>query len=99
LFELHKRIQDAALAPVSNPTCACFIPTSRLARCRDVSPQTIHHPFLRSHAGFDAGMVRIESYHLNSSQLGGAGSVYTHELVCPCRQCALFKINSVRLTS
>jgi 2'-5' RNA ligase len=45
-----------------------------------VSPQTIR-PFLKSHADFDAGMIHVESFCLNSSQLTPAGSVYTTELV------------------
>ena len=32
-------------------------------------------------AAFDAGMIHVESFQLNSSQLTPAGSVYTPELI------------------
>ena len=81
LFQLHKRVQEALLAVGLEPDLRSFHPHVTLARCRDVSPQTIR-PFLKSHAAFDAGMVHVESFHLNSSELTPAGSVYTAELVC-----------------
>ncbi|MEY2578039.1 MAG: hypothetical protein QOI49_863, partial [Verrucomicrobiota bacterium] len=49
---------------------------------RDVSPQTIR-PFLKTHAAFDAGMIHVESFCLNSSELTPTGSVYTPELIVP----------------
>src|SRR5881394_1662746 len=81
LFQLHKRVQEAALAAGLEPDLRSFHPHVTLARCRDVSPQTIR-PFLKSHAAFDAGRIHVESFRLNSSQLMPAGSVYTTELVC-----------------
>jgi RNA 2',3'-cyclic 3'-phosphodiesterase len=81
LFQLHKRVQEALLAVGLEPDLRSFHPHVTLARCRDVSPQTIR-PLLKSHAGFDAGMIHVESFCLNSSQLTPAGSVYTTELVC-----------------
>jgi 2'-5' RNA ligase len=80
LFQLHKRVQEAALAAGLEPDLRSFHPHVTLARCRDVSPQTIR-PFLKAHAGFDAGMIHVESFSLNSSELTPAGSVYTAELV------------------
>jgi 2'-5' RNA ligase len=80
LFQLHKRVQEAILATGLEPDLRSFHPHVTLARCREVSPQTIR-PFLKSHADFDAGMVHVESFCLNSSQLTPAGSVYTTELV------------------
>ena len=79
LFQLHKRVQEAALAAGLEPDLRSFHPHFTLARCRDVSPQTIR-PFLKAHAQFDAGMIHVESFVLNSSQLTPAGSVYTPEL-------------------
>jgi 2'-5' RNA ligase len=79
LFQLHKRVQEAILATGLEPDLRSFHPHVTLARCREVSPQTIR-PFLKSHADFDAGMVHVESFCLNSSQLTPAGSVYTTEL-------------------
>lgn len=81
LFQLHKRVQEALLAIGLEPDLRSFHPHVTLGRCRDVSPQTIR-PFLKSHAGFDAGMIHVESFCLNSSELVPAGSVYTTELVC-----------------
>jgi RNA 2',3'-cyclic 3'-phosphodiesterase len=89
LFQLHKRVQEAVLAASLEPDLRAFHPHVTLARCRDVSPQTIR-PFLKAHAAFDAGMVRVESFHLNSSELGAAGSVYTRELVCSCQKSTLY---------
>jgi 2'-5' RNA ligase len=80
LFQLHKRVQEAALAAGLEPDLRAFHPHVTLARCRDVSPQTIR-PFLKAHAAFDAGMIHVESFRLNSSELTPAGSVYTPELV------------------
>jgi|ERR1041385_705421 2'-5' RNA ligase len=80
LFQLHKRVQEALLNVGLEPDLRSFHPHVTLARCRDVSPQTIR-PFLKSHAEFDAGLIHVESFCLNSSQLTPAGSVYTAELV------------------
>jgi 2'-5' RNA ligase len=80
LFQLHKRVQEAALAAGLSPDLRAFHPHVTLARCRDVSPQTIR-PFLKAHANFDAGLIHVESFSLNSSELTPVGSVYTRELV------------------
>jgi 2'-5' RNA ligase len=80
LFQLHKRVQEAVLAAGLEPDLRSFHPHVTVARCRDVSPETIR-PFLKTHAGFDAGMIHVESFTLNSSEVRPAGSVYTPELV------------------
>lgn len=80
LFQLHKRVQEAALAAGLEPDLRSFHPHVTLARCRDVSPETIR-PFLKAQADFDAGLIHVESFCLNSSTLTRAGSVYTPELV------------------
>lgn len=80
LFQLHKRVQEAVLAAGLEPDLRSFHPHVTLARCRDVSPQTIR-PFLKTHADFDAGMINVESFWLNSSLLTPAGSVYSAELI------------------
>jgi len=84
LFQLHKRVQEAALAAGLEPDLRSFHPHVTLARCRDVSAESIR-PFLRAHAAFDAGMIHVESFFLNSSELTAAGSVYTRELAIPAR--------------
>jgi 2'-5' RNA ligase len=80
LFQLHKRVQEAALAAGLEPDLRSFHPHVTIARCRDVSPETIR-PFLKEHAGLDAGMIHVESFCLNSSELTPTGSVYTPELI------------------
>lgn len=84
LFQLHKRVQEAALAAGLEPDLRWFHPHITIARCRDVSSETIR-PFLKAHANFDAGMIHVESFCLNSSELTSAGSVYTRELVVRSR--------------
>lgn len=80
LFQLHKRVQDAAIGAGLKPDLRSFHPHITLARCRDVSAESVR-PFLRMHAGFDAGMIHVESFCLNSSELTPAGSVYHRELL------------------
>ena len=82
LFQLHKRVQEAILAAGLEPDLRGFHPHVTLARCSGISPQTIR-PFLKSHAERDAGMIHVESFCLNSSNLTAAGSVYTRELIVP----------------
>ncbi len=84
LFQLHKRVQEAILAAGLEPDLRSFHPHITFARCRDVSAEVVR-PFLKSHAAFDAGMIHVESFCLNSSELSPAGSVYTRELVVPSR--------------
>jgi 2'-5' RNA ligase len=79
LFQLHKRVQDAALAAGLEPDLRPWHPHVTLARCRDVSAESIR-PFLKGTADFDAGMIHVESFVLNSSALTPAGSIYTQEL-------------------
>lgn len=82
LFQLHKRVQEAALGARLEPDLRPFHPHITLARCRDVSAESVR-PFLKTHAAFDAGMIRVESFCLNSSTLTPSGSVYTRELLVP----------------
>ena len=80
LFQLHKRVQEAAIGAGLEPDLRAFHPHITLARCRDVSAEVVR-PFLRTHAPFDAGMIHVESFCLNSSEPTPAGSVYTRELL------------------
>ena len=84
LFQLHKRVQEAALAAGLEPDLRSFHPHVTVARCRDVSAESIR-PFLKAHANVDAGLIHVESFCLNSSELTPVGSVYTRELVVPSR--------------
>jgi 2'-5' RNA ligase len=80
LFQLHKRVQEAAIGAGLEPDLRSFHPHVTLARCRDVSAESVR-PFLRAHAAFEAGMIHVESFCLNSSELTPTGSIYTRELV------------------
>ncbi len=80
LFQLHKRVQDAVLAAELEPDLRPWHPHMTLARCQNVSAQSIR-PFLKAQAEFDAGLIHVESFSLNSSALMPAGSVYTRELL------------------
>ncbi len=82
LFQLHKRVTDAALAAGIEPDLRPWHPHLTLARCEEVVPQTLA-PFLRAHAEFDAGLVPIDSFQLKSSRLTPAGSIYQTELSVP----------------
>jgi 2'-5' RNA ligase len=80
LFQLHKRVTDAALAASLEPDLRPWHPHLTLARCQEVAVQSVR-PFLRDHADFDLGMVRFDAFHLKSSELTAGGSVYRDELI------------------
>lgn len=80
LFQLHKRIQEAALGAGIEPDLRSFHPHITIARCRNVSPELVR-PFLKKHEQFDAGMVPVSEFVLLSSELTPAGSIYSRELV------------------
>src|SRR6184192_3642014 len=84
LFQIHKRVQEAALAAGLEPELRSFHPHITLARCQDVSAQALRK-FLQSNAGFDAGMIRVEAFHLYSSRLTPAGPIHTREMSMRCR--------------
>lgn len=79
LFQLHKRGTDAALAAGIEPDLRPWHPHFTLARCQGV-PREALRPFLRAEEKYDAGMIRIEAFHLKSSRLTPAGSQYATEL-------------------
>jgi 2'-5' RNA ligase len=79
LFQIYKRVQDAALAVGLEPELRPWHPHITIARCRDVSAQALRK-FLQSNAGFDAGLIRVDAFHLYSSKLTPAGPIHTREL-------------------
>lgn len=83
LFQVHKRVQEAALAARIEPELRPWHPHITIARCRDVAPQSIRK-FLQSNVDRDLGMIRVDSFHLYSSQLTPAGSIHTRELTVNC---------------
>jgi 2''-5'' RNA ligase len=83
LFQIHKRVQEAALAAGLEPELRPWHPHITIARCREVSAQTLRK-FLQSNAEFDAGMIRVNAFHLYSSKLTSAGAIHTRELTIRC---------------
>ncbi|MEP7014160.1 MAG: RNA 2',3'-cyclic phosphodiesterase [Verrucomicrobiota bacterium] len=79
LFQLHKRVQDAALAVGLEADLRAWHPHITLARCRDVSEGPLRK-FLKSNADLDAGMFRVDAFHLYCSKLTSAGPIHTCEL-------------------
>src|SRR5215470_8310673 len=56
LFQIHKRVQEAALAAGIEPELRPWHPHITIARCRYVSAQSIRK-FLQMNEHFDAGMI------------------------------------------
>jgi RNA 2',3'-cyclic 3'-phosphodiesterase len=83
LFQLHKRVQEAALGAGLEPELRPFHPHVTLARCQRISPQTVRK-FLKANVDLDAGMTRVDSFHLYSSKLTPAGPIHTRELTVQC---------------
>ena len=83
LFQIHKRVQEAALAAGIEPELRPWHPHITIARCRDVSAQSLRK-FLQSNAEFDAGMIRVDTFRLYSSKLTPAGPIHTRELTVTC---------------
>jgi 2'-5' RNA ligase len=84
LFQIHKRVQESALAAGLEPELRPWHPHITIARCRDVSAQSLRK-FLQFNAEFDAGIIRVEAFHLYSSKLTPAGPIHTRELSVNCR--------------
>ena len=83
LFQIHKRVQEAALAVGIEPELRPWHPHITIARCRGVSAQALRK-FLQSNAEFDTGMIRVDAFHLYSSNLTPAGPIHTRELTVHC---------------
>ena len=83
LFQIHKRVQEAALSAGLEPELRPWHPHITLGRCRGVSSESVKK-FLRSNAKLDLGMIRVEQFHLYSSRLSSGGSIHTRELTVPC---------------
>jgi 2'-5' RNA ligase len=84
LFQIHKRVQEAALAAGLEPELRPWHPHITIARCKDVSAQSLRK-FLQANADFDAGMIHVDAFHLYSSKLTPAGPIHTRERSVRCR--------------
>ena len=82
LFQLHKRVQEAALAVGLYADLRPWHPHITLARCRDV-PGGALRKFLKSNAHLDAGMFRVDAFHLYCSELTPEGPIHTCQLSLP----------------
>ena len=85
LFQIHKRVQEAAIASGLEPDLRPWHPHITLARCRDVSRQAVRS-LLGGDAEVEIGMFPVQAFHLYSSQLAPAGSIYTRELTVEASQ-------------
>src|SRR5207253_7405523 len=68
LFQLHKRVNEAALAcnlPIEE---RAWTPHFTIARARGISP-ALMQSFLKKHRDYDAGMMHVEEFHLYQSTL------------------------------
>lgn len=84
LFQLHKRVNEAALAcnlPIEERP---WTPHFTIARGRGISP-ALMQSFLKKNRDFDAGMMRVEEFHLYQSTLTPAGPIHRRELTIAAR--------------
>ena len=84
LFQLHKRVNEAALAcrlPIEE---RAWTPHFTVARARGVSA-ALMKSFLKKHRDLEAGMFRVENFHLYESTLTPAGSIHRRELTIRAR--------------
>jgi 2'-5' RNA ligase len=79
LFQLHKRVNEGALAcnlPIEERP---WTPHFTIARAHGISA-ALMKSFLKKHRDFDAGMFRVEEFHLYQSTLTPAGPIHQREL-------------------
>ena len=79
LFQLHKRVQEAALQVGLEPELRPYHPHVTIGRCHDVPEGALQKAF-KSHGDVDLGMFRVESFYLYSSELTSEGPIHTREL-------------------
>ncbi|MBV9009831.1 MAG: RNA 2',3'-cyclic phosphodiesterase [Verrucomicrobia bacterium] len=79
LFQLHKRVNEAALACNLPIVERAWKPHFTIARARGLSGAAMK-PFLQRYREFEAGMFRVEAFHLYSSKLTPGGAIHQREL-------------------
>src|SRR6266404_2480886 len=85
LFQLHKRVNEAALAcnlPIEE---RAWTPHFTIGRARGLSKELMRS-FLKKHSEFDAGMFRVDAFHLYQSQLTAAGPIHQRLLTIKAQQ-------------
>ena len=85
LFQIYKRVHEAALAAGLESELRPWHPHITIARCRDVAPQSLRS-LLKANEDLDAGMIRVDAFHLYSSDLTPAGPIHTRELSVHSRE-------------
>src|SRR5438477_899031 len=79
LFQLHKRVNEAALScnlPIEE---RAWTPHFTIARAHGIS-SAMMKSFLKKHGDYDAGLIHVEEFRLYSSKLTAAGPIHTIEL-------------------
>jgi 2'-5' RNA ligase len=84
LFQIRKRVQEAALSAGLEPDLQPWHPHITLARCGDANRNMLGK-FLKTNADLEAGTIRVTEFHLYSSKLTPAGSIHTRELTVRAR--------------
>lgn len=83
LFQIYKRVQEAALAAGLEPELRPWHPHITLARCHSANPAEVKK-FLKQNVELDAGKIRVKEFYLYSSELTTAGPTHTRELTVSC---------------
>jgi 2'-5' RNA ligase len=79
LFQVYKRVNEAALAcnlPIEE---RAWTPHFTIARARGISPAQMQ-AFLKKYRDYDAGMMQVDEFHLYQSTLTSAGPLHRREL-------------------
>jgi len=85
LFQLHKRVNEAALAcnlPIEE---RAWTPHFTIGRARGLSKELMRS-FLKKHSEFDAGMFRVDAFHLYQSQRTAGGPIHQRLLTIKAEQ-------------
>jgi 2'-5' RNA ligase len=75
LFQLHKRVNEAALACKLPIEERAWTPHFTIARARGVSSELMRS-FLKKNAEFEAGIFRVDAFYLYESRLTSAGPIH-----------------------
>jgi 2'-5' RNA ligase len=85
LFQIYKRVQEAAFAAGLEPESRPWHPHITLARCSEANASAVRQ-FLKSNVDLETGSIRVMAFYLYSSNLTPSGSIHTRELTIPARE-------------